>query len=241
MNNLTMAMSFGAGLLSFFSPCVLPVLTSFFVFLSAGDSSFLEGGKNGQRFLFSKRHFRLIKTALFFILGFSCVFAILGVLFSTIFVLAGDALRIINIASGIIVILFGLQILFNFIPILNYEKRPPWIKNSGKFLSSFLVGAAFGAGWTPCIGPILASILLFAAQEADISRSVAYLISYSAGFAIPFFLAASLCGIFFRLTDKLKVRQNLIKKISGILILLMGVLILTGDFQAINSFFQRFQ
>ncbi|MDR1803712.1 MAG: cytochrome c biogenesis protein CcdA, partial [Treponema sp.] len=146
---------FTAGLLSFLSPCVLPLIPSYIGIL--GGVGFGEGNRP-----------RLIRAAVGFVLGFSAVFIAMGILVSATFLLMGDVTKYINWAAGIIVIVLGLNVIFDFLSFLNYEKRPflqKWMAPGIRGVpAAFIAGAAFGTGWTPCVGPILTAILLLAGQ-----------------------------------------------------------------------------
>jgi len=135
------------------------------------------------------------------------------------------ALRYINLISGIIVIILGLNIIFDFLSMLNYEKRFH-LKNKPKgIIGAFLAGGAFGAGWTPCVGPVLAGILLLASSSGSVWRSVFYLVFYSAGLGLPFLLAALFFNAFVTISAKLRTHLPLIRRISGALLVVIGVLI----------------
>jgi cytochrome c-type biogenesis protein len=180
-----------------------------------------------------------VPQTLCFILGFSLVFILLSLLFSGFFFMLGGINKFLNIAAGAIVIIFGLNILFNFIPFLNYEKRFHAQNRPQGLLGAFAVGLAFGAGWTPCIGPILGSILLLAGQEGEIPKSALYLILYSAGLGIPF-LAAALCwGSLLKYVGKIKKLLPVIKTISGVFLIFMGLFIMTGRFRLLSAFFLK--
>jgi cytochrome c-type biogenesis protein len=238
---ITLPLAFVAGLLSFVSPCVLPLLPSYLGFLGAAASSGpvaageAAAGKTGR--------FRLFTMTLIFALGFSTVFIVLSVVSSTMFMVMSGIAEYLNIIAGIIVIVLGLNVLFDFLKILNYEKRfhinPD--KRPRGCVGAFLMGLAFGSGWTPCIGPALAAILLMAGQTGKTGAAVLYLALYSAGLALPF-CAADLCfDTISTRTKGLRKHLGLIRNISGVLLILIGVLMLTGRMTAINAFFARFQ
>jgi cytochrome c-type biogenesis protein len=181
-----------------------------------------------------------------FILGFSAVFIVLSVLFSATFSLMGPAVWWINLVSGTLVIVLGLNIIFNFLSFLNYEKRlrfagKPDGRPSKGFATPFLLGGAFGAGWTPCVGPVLAGILLLAAQDGGIPKALLYLACYSAGLGLPFLLASVFFNGFIHTSAKLRPRLPLIRKISGALLTVIGVLIITGQYQKLNALTARWQ
>jgi cytochrome c-type biogenesis protein len=228
-DNLSVLAAFGAGLLSFLSPCVLPLIPSYL--------SLLGGMSPGGT---EDRH-RLIFASLSFIVGFSAVFIVLSVIVSATFSLMGGISKYINLAAGIVVVILGLNIIFDFFSFLNYEKRFHLAGRPRGIAGAFFAGIAFGAGWTPCIGPILAGILLLAGQQGKAGIAVLYLASYSAGLGLPFLGAAVFFDRFLAKAAKLRAQLPLIRRISGILLILIGILILTGRFTALNIFILRTQ
>jgi len=238
VSNISILAAFAAGLLSFLSPCVLPLISSYLVFISGTKLSNNKTNKKEIVF-FSEYHLHIILSTLFFVIGFTTVFIILSILFSTIFILAGDANMIINIVSGVIVALLGFNIISNCIPFLNYEKRIQITKRPQNFLDSFVVGSAFGAGWTPCIGPILGSILLMAGQSGKLFSSIIYLLAYSIGLGVPFLMSAFFFSTFLKYIEKLKPWHRFIRIASGVFIINIGFFIMFGRFQYLNSFFLK--
>ena len=217
--------AFGAGLISFLSPCVLPLIPGYISYIS---------GQSLQNILETKK-INLFSLILF-CLGFSTVFVILGASASLI----GKALlqnsEILRIIAGVIIIIFSLQLigLIN-IPYLNFEKRFD-AKESRNILFPYIIGLAFGFGWTPCIGPILGSILALASIEETLARAVLLLIFYSLGLAIPFVLSGYLIQKFLLFSKNFKKNINLISKSGGIILLITGILILTNQLQAIGFY-----
>ena len=217
--------AFGAGLISFLSPCVLPLIPGYISYIS---------GQSLQNILETKK-INLFSLILF-CLGFSTVFVILGASASFI----GKALlqnsEILRIIAGVIIIIFSLQLigLIN-IPYLNLEKRFD-AKESRNILFPYIIGLAFGFGWTPCIGPILGSILALASIEETLARAVLLLIFYSLGLAIPFVLSGYLIQKFLLFSKNFKKNINLISKSGGIILLITGILILTNQLQAIGFY-----
>ena len=242
--DLPLFLVFAAGLLSFLSPCVLPLIPSYLSILGGvgfGNSPSVKPGNKLERN-------RLVFAATGFVLGFSTVFISFGILISTTFFLMSAAAAYINWVAGIIVIILGLNVIFDFLSFLNYEKRPffsglkhrPGLSGGIVTLpSTFIAGAAFGAGWTPCIGPILGGILLLAAQSGQTGVAAFYLAVYSAGLALPFLLAALFFDSFLKYSSKLRSRLPLIRRISGILLIIIGLAILTGQYSALNIVIQR--
>ena len=226
---------FAAGILSFLSPCVLPLIPSYLGIL--GSSRFQESVAPGS----TSRRSVLLVTTVCFVLGFTAVFIVLSIIMSATFLLMGGVSVYIRIAAGIVVIVLGLNVLFDFISILNYEKR---FHLTGKFhglLGAFAAGAAFGAGWTPCIGPILAGVLFLAGQSGKAGIAAVYLAVYSLGLGIPFLLAAAFFDRFLVSSKWFKKHLRLIQKISGVMLIVIGLLILSGRFSALNIALQKWQ
>ena len=217
--------AFGAGLISFLSPCVLPLIPGYISYIS---------GQSLQEIL-NKKEINFFPLILF-CLGFSTVFVILGASASFLGQTLLQNSEILRIAAGIIIIIFSLQLIGIInIPYLNFEKRFD-AKESRNILFPYVIGVAFGFGWTPCIGPILGSILALASIEETLSRAVILLISYSLGLAIPFVLSGYLIQRFLLFYKNFKKNINLISKIGGITLLVTGILILTNQLQAIGFY-----
>ena len=217
--------AFSAGLISFLSPCVLPLIPGYVSYIS---------GQSLQNIIETNKinFFALI----LFCLGFSTVFVILGASASflgQVFLQNSDTLRII---AGVVIIIFSLQLigLIN-IPYLNYEKRFD-AKESRNILFPYVIGLAFGFGWTPCIGPILGSILALASIEETLSRATILLIFYSLGLAIPFILSGYLIQKFLLFSKNFREKISLTSKIGGIILLITGILILFNQLQAIGFY-----
>ncbi|MDR2552943.1 MAG: cytochrome c biogenesis protein CcdA [Treponema sp.] len=227
MTEPSMALVFAAGLLSFLSPCVLPLLPSYLGILGSVKTG---GGRRGVLFAATAS----------FILGFSAVFVIFSMLVSAAFFFMGSISKYIRTAAGLVVIILGLNVLFDFLAILNYEKRPA-VKKPQSFAGTFLAGAAFGTGWTPCIGPVLAGVLLLAGQSGKAGTAALYLGVYSLGLGLPFLLAAAFLDRFLVPAGWFRSRMPWIKKISGGILIVMGLLILSGRFSALTELIQQWQ
>ena len=217
--------AFGAGFISFLTPCVLPIIP--------GYISYITGKKLDD--IQKSRKIVLIKTILFS-LGFSFVFIILGLAASfigNILIFFGNELRII---AGIIIIIFSFQLLGIFdIRFLNFEKKL-YTKKSNNIWFSFVVGMAFGFGWTPCIGPILGSILALASTEETIFRAIILLTFYSLGLAIPFILSGYYMNQFLISKKGFGKYYGRITKTGGTILLITGILILTNQIQVISYY-----
>ena len=217
--------AFGAGLISFLSPCVLPLIPGYISYISGSTLENLLKSKNVN-----------LLPIILFTLGFSVVFIIFGAsatVLGKILLKNSFPLRII---AGLIIIIFSLHILGVFnLNFLNYEKRLDAEKNSNVF-SSFLVGMAFAFGWTPCIGPILGSILILASTTENIYEGIMLLTFYSLGLAIPFILAGYAIQKFLLISKNIKRKMNIITKTGGVLLFLTGILIITNQLQAIGFY-----
>ena len=226
----TLPIAFLAGLISFLSPCVLPLIPGYISYISGTTYE-----KLGER-----KNLIVIKT-IFFSLGFSLVFIALGSTASLIgnfFLTNSETLRII---AGIIIIFFSLHLLgvINF-KFMNKDIRIFTDKYSHNLAFPLVVGAAFAFGWTPCIGPILGSILTLAAIEESINRSMLLLTFYSLGLAIPFIISGILIEKFLFFSKKFKKYALIIAKAGGIILLLTGIAVLTNQLQVLGFFIIEF-
>jgi len=216
--------AFGAGLISFLSPCVLPLIPGYIAFISG--STFNE--------LLEKK-INLIPI-IYFTLGFSIIFIIFGMAATFVGQLLLKNSNELRIIAGLIIIIFSLHIIGLIkLEFLNYEKKY-YSKNKKGLFGSLLMGMAFAFGWTPCIGPILGSILILASTEESINKGILLLSFYSLGLAIPFILSGYLFQKFLTISKNLKKRMNLITKIGGSLLLITGILIITNQLQALGFY-----
>ncbi|MDR2518408.1 MAG: cytochrome c biogenesis protein CcdA [Spirochaetaceae bacterium] len=234
-NDISLLAAFAAGILSFLSPCVLPLISSYFLLLSGTPA----GASQEEGSVASSRRPAILGKTACFVLGFTLVFMALSILFSGLFFMFSGAGAVINRIAGIIVVLLGLNMLLDFIPFLNYEKRIHLSTRLQGYTGSLLAGAAFGAGWTPCVGPILGSILLMAGQSGTLFAGAGYLLVYSLGLGLPFLACAFFLGSFLACLEKLKPWRRLIHKASGIFIIAVGVFIMLGRFQNLSGFFMK--
>jgi cytochrome c-type biogenesis protein len=225
---LGIAVAFAAGLLSFLSPCVLPLVPSYIGFLTGMTLPEVSG----------RRRAALIH-ALLFVGGFSLVFILLGASATAL----GRALNYYQIwlqrVGGVLIILFGLLCLgvFKF-GLLTQERRLHLERKPVGYLGSVLVGMAFAAGWTPCIGPVLGGILGLAATSTDVSRGMLLLGVYSAGLAVPFLIAAVAVESFLDWFQRFRRFLPWVMRISGVLLIIVGVLLVTGEFTRLAGWLQ---
>ena len=227
--NINVLIAFAAGVLSFLSPCVLPLIPSYLSLI---------GGVSVQE-LGERRRSRVFLRTLLFVMGFSIVFIALGVLFSGTGGFFTSAIQILNIVAGALVILLGLNFIFNFWKFLNFEKRLHMRSSPTGWLGALLLGMAFGAGWTPCVGPILASILFLAGSSGGIVQGTLLLAVYSLGLGVPFVLAGLFFSQFLGARERMKRHFETLRIISGAFLVLIGLLIALGRLQRFNIFLFR--
>ena len=217
--------AFGAGLISFLSPCVLPLIPGYISFISGASLNELLENKKINIF-----------PLILFTLGFSFVFIMFGAAASYL----GQALlqnsQTLRVIAGLVIIIFSLQLIGIInISFLNFEKKIYTKKNNNVWFS-FVVGMAFGFGWTPCIGPILGSILALASTEETIFKAIILLSFYSLGLAIPFILSGYLMQRFLMFSKNFKKNINVVSKSGGIILLITGILILTNQLQVLGYY-----
>ena len=225
-----MVVAFVAGLLSFLSPCVLPLVPSYLSFLT---------GASGIAELGARRHLALLH-ALLFVAGFTLIFVALGATATELGRLLKDEQRWLERVGGALIIVFGLYSLGVLrIGVLAREARFQLADKPLGFLGSVLVGVAFGAGWTPCIGPILGSILLYASTRADLAQGLALLLAYSLGLAIPFLIAAWALESFLAWFRRFRRYMAWVERVAGALLIVVGVLMLAGSFTMLSGWLHR--
>jgi cytochrome c-type biogenesis protein len=235
--NVTLFAAFGAGLLSFISPCVLPLVPGYVSYISGlsldqmrGTGDAADGGAAAMSAAAPRR--RVILSSLAFILGFSIVFVGLGASASVVGQFLMARLTLLGKIAGAIIIIFGLHTMGVLrIEWLYQEKRiqTPQKRPAG-FIGATLVGIAFAFGWTPCIGPILAGILAVAAAQDTVGDGVRLLSAYSFGLAVPFFGTALAMNRFFDAFARIRPHYHKIELVSGALLVVIGVLIFTNRF-----------
>ena len=217
--------AFGAGLISFLSPCVLPLIP--------GYISYISGSSLNE--LIEKKNINLVPIILFTV-GFSIVFIVFGAASTFLGQVLLQNSYELRIAAGLVIVVLSLHIIGIInLKFLNFEKRIHTNKNTN-FYSPIIIGMAFAFGWTPCIGPILGSILVLAATEEDINKGIFLLVSYSLGLALPFILSGYLIQKFLIFSKNFKKNINLVSKIGGIILLITGILILTNQLQALGYY-----
>ena len=222
---IELLIAFGAGLISFLSTCVLPLIPGYISFITGNSLNELLESKKIN-----------IRPLILFTLGFSFVFIIFGAAASYLGQVLLQNSETLRIIAGLIIIIFSLQLIgiinINF---LNFEKKI-YTKKNNNIWFSFIIGMAFGFGWTPCIGPILGSILALASTEETVFKAIILLSFYSLGLAIPFILSGYLMQRFLMFSKNFKKNINLVTKSGGIILLITGVLILTNQLQILGYY-----
>ena len=223
-----------AGLLSFLSPCVLPIVPGYLCFMAGTSLDKLDlNAKEIKRDVFYY--------SLCFVIGFSTVFIILGASATVISGLMFEYLDYLRVAGGIVIIIFGIHFMQLIqIPLLNQELRVQVQNYKPGVVGSYIIGLSFAFGWTPCIGPILGSVLSVAASSETISQGVFLLFLYSMGMGIPFLLAAYAIGSFLNFFSKIKKYMRTIEIVTGLLLIIFGILILTNRIQELAFFFIKY-
>jgi len=235
--SISLPFAFFAGLVSFLSPCVLPVVPAYLTFVSGltMDELSSNGSAAADGSVAAARRTAVFHAALF-ILGFLLVFMTLGASATVAGRAFNRLLPMISRLGGVVVILLGVLL-------LDWVRLPPLARDLRVHLrtkpsgaaGSVLVGIVFGAGWTPCIGPILATILLYASMEATVTRGTLLLATYGLGLGVPFLVAAIGFNWFLTSVDALRSWARPIQKVAGILLVVIGVLLLTGEFAAVSA------
>jgi cytochrome c-type biogenesis protein len=235
MENVTLFAAFIAGVLSFISPCVLPLIPGYLSFVSGVTLDEMRGTGTVTAPTDARR--RAVIMSIAFVLGFSLVFISLGASATAIGSLLMEHLSLLGKIAGVVIILFGLHMMGVLrIGWLYSEKR---MQTSGKpagFFGAMLVGIAFAFGWTPCIGPILAAILAVAATQESVGEGVKLLAVYSAGLGVPFIATSLAINKFLAASARIRKHYHTIEVVSGVLLVVVGVLIFTNRFTIIAQF-----
>ena len=232
VENLSIVVALGGGMLSILSPCVLPLVPAYLSYITGISFDDLQSP------LLRRRHrSKVVLSAFCFILGLSTVFLVLGASFGFLGKFVASQHGIIQKIAGLIIIFFGLSLAGVFkIPFMMRSREfLPLNKRITGYLGSIIIGISFGAAWTPCIGPILGSILALAAGAKGMSQGATLLAAYSVGFAVPFLTAAWASGSVLNILQKY---QKLLKGIhiaGGVLLVLLGILVMSGYFSILNS------
>lgn len=230
--SITYLGAFGAGILSFAAPCVLPLIPAYLCFLGGAslDELTAEGGvdKAVQR--------QVLVSAFAFVLGFSTVFVALGATATTVSNLLAENIGILSKGAGVIIVLFGLHYMGLFkIGFLNFEKRFHLENKPSGLVGSYILGLAFAFGWTPCVGPVLATILMVAASSEEIMYGTSLLAVYAAGIGLPFMAAAFAVKPFMTFLGKFRKHMHKVELAIGGLLVITGIAIFTGSLAEVSN------
>ncbi len=230
LGNFPVIASFTAGLLSFASPCILPLIPAFISFITGVSLEDMQRSRYSVKNVFLK--------TLVFVAGFSLVFIILGMSASWLGTTLGEYKSVLRYAGGIIVIIFGLHLcgIFKIKFLYRQASATDKVSNSAGWISTFLIGSAFALGWTPCVGPILASILLMASTQGSILSGFWLLVFYSLGLGIPFILTSLFINWFLKFAGFIRKYYKAIEITAGTLLILVGILLITDGFNKITVF-----
>ena len=224
-----------AGLLSFLSPCVLPIVPGYLCFLAGTSLDKIASGEDASK----ERN--VFYFALSFVFGFSTVFILLGASATLLSGLIYEYLDILRVVGGIIIIIFGIHFMQIIqLPFLNKDTRYQIESYRPGIVGSYVIGLSFAFGWTPCIGPILGSVLSIAASSETVTYGIVLLMLYSAGLGIPFLLAAYAINGFMRFLSKIRNYIRAIEIFTGVLLVIFGILILTNRIQELAFFFIKY-
>jgi len=233
--NVSILVALSAGLISFLSPCVLPLIPSYIAFITGISIEELSLEKN-LKYVWKK----VVTNSVMFILGFSLVFIALGASATFIGRFLSRNIRYFEIGGGVLVIILGIHFTGLFrLKFLDREKRIQLKKKPLGYLGTLLVGTAFGVGWTPCVGPILGAILTMAATTQDVVKGIVLLSFYSAGLGVPFFLSAIILHKFFEYFKTIREYFKAISIIGGALLIMVGILLIAGYFSSLSAYLNK--
>lgn len=233
---LSFMIAFSAGFLSFVSPCVLPLVPSYLAYITglSLDELTREGQTPQTRWL-------TLKNSALFILGFSTVFIFFGASATAAGRLLLTYQEIIRQVGGVLIVVFGLYIMGLFrLPLLMVEKRMHFDRKPAGDIGTFLVGIAFAAGWTPCVGPILGAILLYASTAESVLQGVWLLTFYSLGLGLPLFLSALGLNAFLQHSKQIRSYMRSVSLVSGAFLIVVGVLIFTNSFSTLTALLTQY-
>jgi len=233
MLDISAGAAFLAGLISFITPCVLPVVPPYLAYIAGVSFAELKGDaddENGQR----RVHRRVFLCALLFVLGFTTVFVMLGATASFLGQAIAQYFDILSKLAGFAILILGVHY-FGLvrIPLLHREARLE-VKSGSSLFSAYLIGLAFAFGWTPCVGPVLASVLFLAGNEATALQGASLLLAYSAGMGLPFLFAAMFASRFLGISSRIKQHMGIVEKFIGVVLMATGLLLLSGKFAVIG-------
>lgn len=230
--NISILVALSAGLISFLSPCILPLIPFYLAFITGISLEELTSEESLRQV-----RTKVVLNSLMFILGFSLIFVALGASATFLGKFLSRNIRWLEMVGGALVILFGIHFTGIFrLRFLDREKKVHLKSKPLGYLGTALVGVAFGAGWTPCVGPILGSILTMAATTQNIAKGMVMLAFYSLGIALPFFVSGLILHKFFEYFQSIRKYFKVITAVGGALLIIVGILLISGYFSAMTSY-----
>lgn len=230
--DVSLMAAFGAGILTFLSPCILPLVPAYLCFISGSSLEQLTNQTEDQTF----RRSRVLWAGFAFVLGLSSVFIAMGAAATSLGQLVAQNKQTLSMVGGAVIVVFGLHYMGVFkIAFLNFEKRFHPDQKPAGLIGAFVLGMAFGFGWTPCVGPVLSSILMVASGMGEISQGVKLLAVYAAGLGIPFMIAAALSVQFMQFLTRFRRHIGKIEIAMGVLLVITGVLMMSGSLTHITA------
>jgi len=227
--DVTVGGAFVAGLLSFASPCVLPLVPPYLAYMGGVSIDEL-GGAGGS----ARLRGQVLAAALCFVAGFSTVFVALGATASFIGQAVSAHLSLLGYVAGILIVVMGLHFMHVIrIPLMDRTARIGVAQKPASLIGAYVIGLAFGFGWSPCVGPVLATILLMAGAEESAGQGALLLFVYSLGIGVPFLVAAGFAGAFMRWSARFRTRMRMVEKAMGAFLVAAGLLIFTGQMPTI--------
>lgn len=228
-SDITLLGTFGAGVLSFASPCVLPLVPPYLAFIAGASLDEMTGAG------WEAARRRIFLASLAFVAGFSSVFVAMGATASVFGSIVRSHLDVLAPAAGVAIIVMGLHFLGLFrIPLLYREARVQVARKPAGALGAYVIGLAFGFGWTPCIGPVLAAVLGVAASRETVGQGAFLLAVYAAGLGVPFLAAAAFSRPFMNLMRRFRAQMGMVEKVTGGLLVLTGIAFLTGGIERVS-------
>lgn len=228
-SDITLLGTFGAGVLSFASPCVLPLVPPYLAFIAGASLDEMTGAG------WEAARRRIFLASLAFVAGFASVFVAMGATASVFGSIVRSHLDVLAPAAGLAIIVMGLHFLGLFrIPLLYREARVQVARKPAGALGAYVIGLAFGFGWTPCIGPVLATVLGVAASRETVGQGAFLLAVYAAGLGVPFLVAAAFSQPFMKLMRRFRAQMGVVEKVTGGLLVLTGIAFLTGGIERVS-------
>jgi len=232
VDSVSFPAAFLAGIFSFFSPCVLPLIPSYFSFIGGCSIEELTGDKTAVRT-------RILASTTLFVFGFSMVFILLGASASMLGNVLISYRQTVRIIGGLVIIVLGIHLLGLFrIPGLDIERRIHFQKRPVQLFGALLIGMAFAAGWSPCIGPLLGAILIMAGNQDTVGQGITLLSLYSLGMAVPFLVLSVFVNSIFGFLIKTKAVMKYLNRAAGIILILAGALLITDNLNLIAGYLQ---